>query len=314
MAKKQPPFFRKKAPVRPAYLPKIKSNKSQTGFEQGQLLLERLSAADIDLYQETEAKLKDFYLDEYYYYVSEREKRSTQITEALNKKTSRFEFSDYYRCVHTQYNDRPLSSAGSRISAVGGRFNFGRINDSSPTFPALYIGENARVARLEMRQVDEQKPNQISFEDFRGVSLSDYRVHGVLNNIIDITDVDNLKPFLKVIAKIEASPRLNDEAIRAGLTRMSTISTMKELKDALLHPNWRLSVTRFSIPSNPQSFGGLVRAAKIEGIRYQSKFRTGCCLAIFPENLGPGSFIQLSDKAAANVTTTLDSNTYPHLI
>jgi len=314
MAKKHAPYFRRRAPIRPSYLPKIKTGKKQTGFEQGQLLLERLSAEDIDLYTETETKLKAYYLDEYYYYVAERAKRSIQITEALSKKTSKFDFQDHYRCVHTQYNDRPLSSAGSRISAVGGRFNFGRINDFFPTFPALYIGEDARVARLEMRQTDEQKPKQISFEEFKGISVSDYRVHGVLNNILDITDTDNLKPFLKVIAKIEVSPLLSDEAIRVGLTSTNPISTMRELSNALLHPNWRLSVTRFSIPSNSQSFGNLVKAAKIEGIKYKSKFRTGSCLAIFPENLGPGSFIQLSDKAATNVVTILDSNTYPGLI
>lgn len=314
MAKKNSPYFKRKRPLRPSYLPRLKADRRQTGFEQGQLLLERLSAADIDLYEETESKLKAFYLDEHYYYIAERAKRSIQITEALNKRTSLFEFTNHYRCVHAQYNDRPLSSAGSRISSIGGRFNFGRINDSFQTFSALYLGEDARVARLEMRQVDERKPKQISFEEFEGVSISDYRVHGVMNNILDITDTNNLKPFLKVISKIETSPSLSDEAIRVGLSHISAISNMKELINALLDPNWRLSVTRFSIPSNSQSFGALVRAAKIEGIRYQSKFRTGCCLAIFPENLGPGSFIKLSDKAAPGVVTTLDSSTYPGLV
>ncbi|MBS1969401.1 MAG: RES family NAD+ phosphorylase [Bdellovibrionales bacterium] len=314
MAKKAPPYIKRKPPVRPSYLPKLQTDKKQTGFEQGKLLLDRLSAADIDLYKETEARLQAYYLDEYYYYAAERAKRSVQITEALCKKTSKFEFENHYRCVLTQYNDRPLSSAGSRISAVGGRFNFGRINDFFPTFPALYIGENARVARLEMRQVDEQDPKQISFEDFKGVSISDYRVNGVLNNILDITVTDNLKPFLKVISRIEASPTLNDEAIRAGLNRTNPVSTMRELTNALLHPNWRLSITRFSIPSNSQSFGNLVKAAKIEAIRYQSKFRTGTCIAIFPENLGPGSYVSLSDKAASNVILTLNSDSYPNLI
>ena len=110
------------------------------------------------------------------------------------------------------------------------------------------------------------------------------------------------------------SQDLTDKAILAGMSdRLNPIKKMSELSDALLDSYWRASIVRFDVPSNSQSFGNIVRAAKIEAIKYRSKYSSGYCLAIFPENLALGSFLELSDKSAPNVITRLDSTNFGQL-
>lgn len=274
-------------------------------------MLDTLSAEQIDIYNKAQEKLQEYYYDEYYYYASERAKRSSQIGEALNKKTCKIEFNNHYRCVTSQFNDRPLSAKGSKVSSIGGRFNFGSGNAAIPSFASLYVGENLVTARCEILQKDANDQNKITLEDFIGTSMSDYRVHGNLNNVLDITEKNNLKPFLKIIQRIETSQDLHDKAIRAGLSdNITSVRKMSELEEVLLNPNWRLSIVRFGIPSNSQSFGNLIKLAGVEAIKYRSKYSNGYCLAIFPENLTQGSFVALTDKAAAGVIPRLDGSSF----
>lgn len=306
--KKNGNFFKPKQAVRPPHLPRIPKSMKHS-IEQGLFLLDQMSAEDIDRYLAIENQLREYYYDEYYYFASERAKRIEQLQEALSKKTAKLEFSDHYRCVASAYNDRPLSAKGSRINSIGGRFNFGAIGATFPPFSALYIGEDLPTARAEFRQKDLQNPNKISLEDFHGLSTSDFRTEGQLNCVIDLTDHDSLKPFIKVLRKIEISEDLTRKAILAGLSGIRSIKKLSELQDLLLMPSWRLAVARFGIPSNSQSFGYLVRSAGIEAIRYKSKFASGSCLAIFPENVLEDSYIKLSDSVPANVVNILDKNT-----
>ena len=140
-------------------------------------------------------------------------------------------------------------------------------------------------------------------------------MHGKLNSVLDITKLENLKTFLKIISKIKIDDNLTDKAIAAGLTAATpSVANMKELIKALIDPNWRDSVVRFDIPSNSQLFGELVKKSKIEAIIYESKYSDEMCLAVFPENLGPGSYIGLSDSRPAGVVKRLDGGTFTGLI
>ncbi len=316
MNKKKIPYIARKKPVRPVGLPLI-PQRIKTTVEQAVYLLDSISEEDIDRYKLVEEGLQDYFIDEHFYFSSQRTKRFVQLSDALNKKTSSLVFQNHYRCVSSQYNLSPLSSRGSRVSAVGGRFNFGSIGNSFPSFPALYLGENIVTSRTEFLQKDPRNLGRtnISLEDFIGQSVSDIRVHGNLQNLLDLTERDSLKPFLKGLQKIEISQDILDKAIRAGLSASTkSIKKMKELEDALLGLNWRMSVARFNIPANCQSFGSLVRAAGIEAIKYRSKYARGYCLAVFPENLNQGSFVELSDPSANGVIRRLDEKTYSQLV
>lgn len=313
MAKKSGPLIKRRKSVRSLFLPNI-PKQVKNPFDQGAYLLDQISTENIELYKKINTQLKEYYYEEYFYYVGERAKREGKIIDALNQATAPFTFENYFRCVHPKYNDKPLSSAGSRISKIGGRFNFGDIGAGITPFPALYIGSTAAIAKAEFYQTNDNGLG-MSLEDFcqRGVSTNCLR--GKLATVLDITDTTNLKPFLKVISKIQFDENLNNKAIAVGLTgTMPSVTKMNELEEALTRSDWRSSIIKFDIPSNSQSFGELVRKAKIEGILYRSKFRDMNCLAIFPENLGPESFIELSDSHPDGVITRLDQSTYPNLI
>ena len=151
----------------------------------------------------------------------------------------------------------------------------------------------------------------VSFGDFNGMSIHDFRVHGKLNSVIDITNSDNLKSFLKLIKKISTDPDLIAEAQTLGITQEpSSVKRMKELMDALNSKDWQKYSLLYDIPSNSQAFGYIVKLSKIEGILYDSKYSIGKCLAIFPENLSTGSFIKLSDPCAPGVDSLMDSSNY----
>lgn len=304
-------FVNKKRAKRPLFLPNV-PKRLAAPVDQGNYILDKLSVDDIERYVKIHNRLKDYFLEEHFYFVTERAKKESQIIDSLNQRTQMYKFSGYFRCVASQYNDKPLSSAGSRISRVGGRFNVGDIGAAAMPFPALYAAETAYASKSEFFQKDPDtiEKNSISLEDFFQQSVSINRIHGELSCVIDITNTENLKPFLKVISKIIVDQNLIDKAIAAGLKSPSpNIKTMKELVKALTTPSWRNSVISYDIPSNSQMFGELARKAKIEGIVYESKFANAKSIAIFPENLGKNSFVRLSDPAASGVITCLDQNT-----
>lgn len=313
MAIKSKPKFKRRKSVRSLFLPNIPKN-VKNPFDQGAYLLDHISTENLELYKKTHIQLKEYYYEEYFYYAAERAKRESKLLDSLNQATTSLTFENHFRCVHTRYNDKPLSSAGSRISKVGGRFNLGDIGAGISPFPALYLGSTAAIAKSEFYQVNDNGLG-ISLEDFYKKSVSICRIHGKLSTVLDITNTNNLKPFLKVLSKIQGDENLMNKAIAVGLTgTMPSVSKMSELEDTLTRSDWRSSIMKFDIPANSQSFGELVRKAKIEAVLYCSKFRNENCLAIFPENLSPTSFVELSDPHPSGVIKRLDQQTYPNLI
>ncbi len=72
----------------------------------------------------------------------------------------------------------------------------------------------------------------------------------------------------------------------------------------------------YDVPATCQVFGGLVKDAGIEGIRYNSAITERECLAIFPQNfLNSSSFLQLDDLAPAEkVQSRIDSSNFQNVI
>ena len=87
---------------------------------------------------------KEYFFDEYNYYLNEREKNKAEIIFLLNDKTISYSFKNWFRLT---YQYKILSSSleqnckGSIEHPTGGRLNIGKIKEGcfSP-FPALYIG------------------------------------------------------------------------------------------------------------------------------------------------------------------------------
>ena len=95
---------------------------------------------------------------------------------------------------------------------------------------------------------------------------------------------------------------------------MYMVRTGKQLYDTVVEKNWRVLPAQFGLPAPSHVMAELVRAAGFEGILYQSTKGNGKCLAIFPEALDGGSFIELRDPAPSSVKhPRLDSDSASHL-
>ncbi len=243
-----------------------------------------------------------------------------QINQALNLAAiSDYEFSGWQRVVKYKYSLHPLSTVGS-VKDIGGRFNVGQeINpENYPVFHALYIAENKDTAFQEtLGQVESPElvaagmtKNQIVLtkED----SISVLKIQGKLDRVIDLTQIERLKPFVDIIKKFTVSDALYKMADELKVPAPTMIKTVAQLKEALFQNNWRETPREFDIPSASQVFGQIVKSAKIEGVLYTSKFTNKKCLAIFPENLvDTSSHFELADPVAyPNTPKRIDANSW----
>jgi len=135
-------------------------------------------------------------------------------------------------------------------------------------------------------------------------------VRGRLETVIDLRQIERLQSFVDVIASFTVPAELRRRARKGGLTGPLTVTSVAELGKALLHPDWRELPARFDVPATPQIFGQEVRAAGIEAILYPSSKTGALCAAIFPDALGPQSFIELVDPAPPRVATRLDATNW----
>ena len=280
--------------------------------------MDRFSADDIDRWKQKYQSLYEFYWEEYSYYAHQRTKKAESLRSAILGVSNTYSFKDWYRCFDMRHSLKPLSAAGSRISALGGRFNIGQIEFGKfPSFAALYVAENRETAEREKFQIKKESSIFEAY-DFGLVKKSSFgfaRLHGEIELVIDITSEANLKPFLKQIKKLVPSDELIVKAKILGLNPPDSVRTMKKLKEALTEWDWSSNPAVLDIPSNSQIFGLIARAAGVHAILYKSKFFTGKCLAIFPENFAESaSFVQLSDPMASeDVIARLDKMTWQNL-
>jgi hypothetical protein len=87
------------------------------------------------------------------------------------------------------------------------------------------------------------------------------------------------------------------------------VKSARQLFDAVLKHNWRVEPRQFGMPSPSQTLAELIRAAGFEAILYQSSKGPGKCLAVFPDRLLDGSFVELADAAPPEVRhSRLDSS------
>ena len=73
--------------------------------------------------------------------------------------------------------------------------------------------------------------------------------------------------------------------------------------------NWRTLPVQFGLPAPSQVVAELVRAAGYEAILYRSTKGGGRCMAVFPDLIDSGSFVELASPAPAEVKyTRLDAD------
>ncbi len=219
------------------------------------------------------------------------------------------DLSQWVRIVTYQYSLEPLSCAGS-LRDIGGRFNAGvELDDGTlSAWPALYIAEDLQTAFREKFQliqagtVDGLTPQELALE--HGVSHATVFVKGRLHGVFDMTTSRKLDAVARVIRRIKMPSRATQ--IKRRLVIPSTALTMvqsgNQLHDVALTHNWRLQPIQFGLPAPSHTLAELIRAAGFDAILYRSTKGSGKCLAIFPDLLTSGSFIELTDPPPSSNT------------
>jgi hypothetical protein len=210
-----------------------------------------------------------------------------------------------------------LNTLGS-LQYGGGRFNTGKIDPKLfPIFPALYITEDKDTALQEtLGQTALQDANLLAREIALTTPQSEtlISISGEIETVIDLSNAENLQPFVDLLAGIKIPPYLQHDAEKLGIGPLGVVKTTDELIGNLLQLNWRDLPQVVDIPANCQLFGQLVRSAGIGGIVYPSKFTDKKCLAIYPSNFeNTSSYIALDDEGPEGVSVKrIDQSNWRH--
>lgn len=279
-------------------------------------LLDSFSINDLEKWEAQKDKILRYYWDLYSALAYERRKIVDQLHAALLEATIRpYEFSGWQRQVRYKYSLNPLSPKGSLIEPSG-RFNIPNINlDQIPPFPALYIGEDKETTLQEAGQ-QNNPPLGLSSLDLALIkkdSITIVAVSGQMESIIDLHHPRKLQPFLKLIKQFSIPMNIIKTAKKLGLELPLVVKSINKLIESLLEPNWRAACMQLDIPANCQIFGQLVANAGIEGILYPSKFTKKRCLAIYPQNFGPESFVSIQGDTPEGTLSRLDVNIWSSL-
>jgi len=217
----------------------------------------------------------------------------------LSENCATFNFSEWVRVVSTQFSNDPLSTEGS-LRSVGGRFNFGRIDDAQFTpFRCLYVASDRHVGLSEylQRNPDETEEGITAAElNLLTQNPSFFGISGNLQHVLNITNGSSLTGFLNLIKGFKIPDFVNEMADKLDIERPKVITKLDELMSQLLDANFKYFANFLNVPSNSQWFGQICFTAGIEAIVYPSVRGKGDCLAIFPENfLSHESYVELID-------------------
>lgn len=210
--------------------------------------------------------------------------------------------------VTYQYSNAPLSSAGS-LQAYGGRFNLGKDVDEAALspWPALYLAQDFETAFREKfglasdRSVDGLSPQELALE--QGISHATVFLHGAVSRLFDLRGTAHLNGVAQVLRKIRMPPRARQLRSKLQIPPQSLFMahTPRQLHQMVCQHNWRQWPVQFGLPGPSQILADLIRQAGYEGIVYRSSKGPADCMALFPDRLTDGSFIELADAAPAGV-------------
>jgi RES domain-containing protein len=268
------------------------------------LELERFNEASLHQWRSAKGNLDALHRALYFELEPLRQRNESQLVDALRSQAlPAYAFEGWSRIVDYRYSLEPLSVAGS-LKGDGGRFNVGAelSPGAFPPFPALYVAEDYDTAfreRFGARDKGSSKNLTPSDMALRSpASFSQVRLKGSVEQVIDIGDLESLRPFTDVLKSFPIPKNVLQTARRLGLRHAPwLIRSPTTLQRQLLHPNWRMLPVQFDLPSNSQIFGRLASAAGLHGILYPSVRQQGKrCLALFTQNwANSASNIQVSD-------------------
>jgi RES domain-containing protein len=242
-----------------------------------------------------------------------RQAQETKLLDALRSQTLRtYSFESWSRIVDYRYSLEPLCNRGS-LKGDGGRFNIGA--ELSPgtftPFPALYVAEDYGTAFNErFGRIDKRKSRTLTAEELAlraPSSFAQVRLNGAIEHVIDVGDLDALRPFTDELRDFPVPKVVLKTARQLGLRQAAwLVRSPSSLQRNLLHPNWRMIPAQFDLPSNSQIFGRLALAAGLHRILYPSSKQAGKrCLALFTQNwANSGSFVEVSDPVPKGAIQT----------
>jgi RES domain-containing protein len=275
--------------------------------------LERFSQASLHQWLAAKTYLDTLQRALYFELEPLRQRNEARLRDALLSQTlSSFEFDGWSRIVDYRYGLEPLSVAGS-LKGEGGRFNIG--SELSPAaftaFPALYVAEDYETAfRERFAGPSSVKPGELSAQELAlrsPGSFTQVRLHGHIENLLDVGNLETLKPFATVLREFPIPRDVRQLARKLGLRPPPwLIRSPVTLQRQLLHPNWRMLPQQFDLPANSQIFGRIAAAAGIHGILYPSSRHVAKrCIALFPQSwLESNSCIEVTDQAPEGARLT----------
>ena len=269
----------------------------------GILELERFSEASLEQWNTVSGYLDELQDVLYFGLEPERRRLRPDLIAALQGiPPTTVALPRWVRVVPYQYSLEPLSCAGS-LQSIGGRFNAGAeldANTLSP-WPALYLAEDFETAFREKFQlprddlVDGLSPQELALE--HGVSHTTVFVQGRLARVFDMTFYQSLAPVAQVFRRIKMPARVRQIQAKLKIPNREVfmVQSGKQIHEMVLTYNWRVLPIQFGLPAQSHILAELIRAAGFEAILYQSTKGPGKCLAVFPDLLDGGSFVELMD-------------------
>jgi RES domain len=281
--------------------------------------LDSFTAANLRQWTEASRDLEELHQQLHHGTEPQRHRLRPELLDALRATPGApFSFESWFRLVSYQFTNSPLSTEGS-LRGFGGRFNQGRDLDglgAHRSWPALYLAEDHDTAFYEKYQLKAaDRVAGLSAEDLAltpGGSHSAVRLRGQLSALFRLTSPHDVDAVTRVLRQVKLPARVRDLERRLfgrRVTPAHIIASAQELYRVLLNENWRILPAQFEIPSRTHVIAELIRAAGFEGILYKSTKGLKHCLAVFPDQLRDGSFIELQDPAPNTVLIRrLDSN------
>lgn len=271
--------------------------------------LDRFSAGSLHKWSAAAKKLDALHRALYFELESLRQRDGKRLQDAVRSATTGpYEFTGWSRVVDYRYSLEPLSVAGS-LKSDGGRFNIGGKLDPGTftAFPALYVAEDYQTALRERFGATRAGLTAEEIALRTPASFTQVRLRGQLDNVVDVSDLEALKPLVAIIRDFPL-PRSVVKAARDLGLRQSPwlIRSPVTLQKQLLHRLWRMLPTQFGLPANSQIFGRMISGGAIHGILYPSvRNSPQKCLALFPQNWArSSSVVEVMDAvpAAARLT------------
>lgn len=284
----------------------------------GILELERFSEASLRQWKILSEDLDELERTLYYALEPERRRLWADLLAALEQQDNEpLAIHEWFRLATYTHSLNPLSAGGSLL-AYGGRFNPGADLERGTlsAWPALYLAENFETAFYEKFQIrSDEKRDGLAAADLAlqpNASHVTVRLDGRLSRVFDATAPERLEPVARVLGKIKLPERAGKlkRKLQMPQNALNMVRSGKQLFDMIFSHNWRRLPVQFDLPAPGQVLAEMVRDAGYEGILYQSTQHTGRCLAVFPEMLVAGSFIELIDTPPHPITTVrLDEST-----